>query len=182
MSEGEVEVWHDTEREYLEQILRTGLKPGGKAPPEHVDKCAPQNKMVDKVAEEGSFKKVSRCDSSYGYLPDACPMPIRDKVTLAVKVDPKKCYVGDMSEITVALGAANCLRAIEADPAWASRFFDPPEDYREKMKTWTRFYHAGMVTLEEYLRNPGEHEFTSPEVIIPFDVPPEKLRVVEPCK
>lgn len=163
MKLNEIEIWHSTEREVLQSILKEGLKPR--------EDCTLTSVFMDKIGEQMDIK-VKRCDSVYGFLPNKCPVE-RGPITVSIKVNPSKVYVADM-EVATEVGMHY----------WGGLHVPNPDRRREHMEKAEMFaerYWDELVTLRDYKEKAKELAFMDPEIIIPEGVSPEKIEVAKKC-
>jgi hypothetical protein len=194
---GFVSVFHETSDESIQEIDRKGLMINTEIKSEDKSMAMKLSEIIDKFRPDAlkSFG-ISR-NNIYAH-----PVSDDDKVIgngklLELKVDPRKCYVGDMNIITdIAFNfrKTDKVRTLskeywdnlitldiflrwykKAETAEGSETIKNPEEFKDDEPTFTegRFYllKNGSDDYPSYIDNP--------EVLIPQNIPQQHIRVVE---
>lgn len=178
----EVTVYHDTYEKNLPSILKNGLR---------IQKCMENNILMDESARRQGVLRIPRCRCIFTYLKGKNPMapPSGEQtVTLALKVNPNKVFVGDMDEATESILCLWIGHEYMLPGESPKQFLDRIEQLAlndrfghelERGHRFARFYQMGLMTLKEYFEKEDEVSYMhSPEVLIPFAISPSKISLV----
>ncbi|MEY4731711.1 MAG: hypothetical protein RL681_657 [Candidatus Parcubacteria bacterium] len=177
---GYVSVYHKTYEKNIDGIAQDGLKLSSEFWGD--DKVLPQGEQfqkkvsLDKLFDDHAPEGYRRMSTVFAY-PDyrdpesgkAMKAGVGEGVVLEMKIDPKRALVVDV-------GKHN--RVAEELHFEGGDLNDPM--FREEAVKAAKSYWESGVTLEEYLAMSYDEQrkrFETPEVLIPENVPPERMRV-----
>jgi len=117
--------------------------------------------------------KVDRtnCVFAYPRTPDkvrlSLPFDKNKNVLFQVQVNPKDCLVADGSYVTEASFRMDLASGLETSRAWAKSYWETAKPLSEYLSE----RHTG--------KKSDYQDFEFPEVLIPADIPPERIKVIE---
>lgn len=169
--DGYVPLYVSIDKESLPWVMQNGFRKEDNRVDQMYDGIV-EKFFTDEAARQNILGSRTQCVFAYPRHPDEIPLTYTSDVLLEVYVDPTTCVVADGSLFAAAAGEY-------------TQYWSPTGSRaKENISMYAKKYWQGAKTLKEYLSEGHQgnlndlKDFTSPEVLVPFNIPTEMIQQI----